>query len=67
MDWIIDRIEDGIAAVEVEEGKVVSVPVSALPKGCEEGDVLCIVRDEEKTAKRRERMEKRLNGLFAKE
>ncbi|HIT20462.1 MAG TPA: DUF3006 domain-containing protein [Candidatus Scybalosoma faecavium] len=66
VDWIIDRIQDEIASVEVEEGKVISIPVSALPEGSQEGDVLCIVRDEKKTAERRDRAAKKLRGLFQK-
>lgn len=52
--WVIDSIEEGVAALEIEEGKTVSVPLSTLPDGCKEGDVLIVMVDKQQTEKRRE-------------
>ena len=41
--WTIDRLEGDLAVLEVEEGKTVTVPKTALPEGTQEGDVLCII------------------------
>jgi hypothetical protein len=38
--WIIDQIENGIASVEVDGKLMITLPVSILPKGVKEGDVL---------------------------
>jgi len=38
--YVIDRIEDGWAALEDENGTVFNVPVSWLPPEAKEGDVL---------------------------
>ncbi len=40
MKYIIDRLEEGLAICETELRKRISVPVSHLPKGIKEGDVL---------------------------
>ena len=69
MKYIIDRLEEGLAICETELRKRISVPVSHLPKGIKEGDVL---REEEgrfsleseETDKRRREMKKKLMVLF---
>ncbi len=38
--WVIDQIENGVAAVEINGNNVVTMPIEALPKGVHEGDVL---------------------------
>lgn len=62
--WVIDSIEQGIAALEVEEGKTVCVPVSALPEGCKEGDVLTVNVDKKQTTKRKEESGALIESVF---
>ena len=69
MKYIIDRLEEGLAICETELRKRISVPVSHLPKGVKEGDVLReeegrFSLDSEETDKRRREMKKKLMDLF---
>lgn len=69
MKYIIDRLEEGLAICETELRKRISVPVSHLPKGSKEGDVLReeegrFSLDSEETDKRRREMKKKLMDLF---
>ena len=69
MKYIIDRLEEGLAICETELRKRISVPVSHLPKGIKEGDVLReeegrFFLDSEETDKRRREMKKKLMDLF---
>ena len=44
--WTIDSIEEGVAAVEVDDGaRLIHVPLAALPAGVGDGDVLRVTRD----------------------
>lgn len=40
MQFIIDRIEEGIVSAELENGAIVSLPPAALPRGLREGDLV---------------------------
>ena len=69
MKYIIDRLEEGLAICDTELRKRISVPVSHLPKGIKEGDVLReeegrFSLDSEETDKRRREMKKKLMDLF---
>ena len=69
MKYIIDRLDEGLAICETELRKRISVPVSHLPKGIKEGDVLReeegrFSLDSEETDKRRREMKKKLMDLF---
>ncbi len=69
MKYIIDRLEEGLAICEPELRKRISVPLSHLPKGIKEGDVLReeegrFSLDSEETDKRRREMKKKLMDLF---
>lgn len=63
MKVIIDRIEDGIATVELEGGKIINVPAE-LFEDCREGDVVNIIPDTEQTQKRREEIKISIKNLF---
>ena len=63
MKVIIDRIEDGIATVELENGKMINVPCE-LFAGCREGDVVNITPDSQETQKRAEEIRSELKNLF---
>lgn len=64
MKWIIDRIENNIAVCELENGEMLDVKMSALPKGIKEGDVIKLSVDETETNERKERINKLMNSLF---
>lgn len=42
--WVVDSIEDGIAAVNDDGGRIFHVPASILPSGARDGDVLAVTR-----------------------
>ena len=52
--WVIDQIENRTAAVEIDGGVVITLPLQLLPEGVREGDVLkvTIVRDPAEQARR---------------
>ena len=71
MIYVIDRIENGIAACEcLETGFVLEINQKNLPKSAREGDVIrrqdknLFVVDVELTKKRRDSMTDRVNRLF---
>jgi hypothetical protein len=45
--WVIDSIEEHVAAVEVDGRDMFHVPVWLLPEGAREGDVLSVEHDRE--------------------
>ena len=75
-EFIVDSVSDGVARLEAEDRRHLTVPQEWLPAGCREGDVLrCIVesertdvavrfaRDSEATAARRTRIGSKLDVL----
>jgi hypothetical protein len=40
--WVVDSVEEGVAAVHQDDGRLVRVPVWILPAGTREGDVLSV-------------------------
>lgn len=40
--WILDSIEEGVAAVEEDGARLVHVPLRLLPPGVKENDVLAV-------------------------
>ena len=63
MKVVIDRIEDGIATVELENGKIINVPAE-LFDGCREGDIVNITHDKEQTKKKMKEISIDLSELF---
>lgn len=68
MQYTIDRIEEGIAVCEDENGEQVKLCASQLPEGAREGDILS--RDSsgwrldlEETGRRRQKMREKLKHL----
>jgi hypothetical protein len=45
--WVVDSVEEGIAAVEEDGARLVRVPAWILPPGAREGDVLSVTRSVE--------------------
>lgn len=64
MNWIIDRIENNIAVCEFDTGKTIDVPLSALPDGIKEGDVISLSIDKAETNNRKEKINNLMNNLF---
>lgn len=64
MDIIIDRLEDNIAVVEMEDRSMVFIPSCLLPKGSKEGDVISININKAKTNKRKELIESKCKDLW---
>ena len=60
---IIDRFEGDKAILEVDTGHV-DIPISKLPKGAKEGDVLRFVIDTDETNNRKQRIDGMMNKLF---
>jgi DUF3006 family protein len=52
--WVIDRIESGVASVEVDGDRVITIPSGMLPRGAAEGDVLrvTVMQDPAERARR---------------
>ena len=38
--WVIDAIEEHVASIELPDGKMIQLPVSVLPKGAKQGQVV---------------------------
>jgi hypothetical protein len=69
MRYTIDRITGNIAVCEDEEGNMVKLSASELPKGADEGDILfekngTWYKDEKESRERRRVMEEKLNRLI---
>jgi hypothetical protein len=64
MEIIIDRFEGDYAVVEMSDMTMANMPISLIPEGAKEGDVLTISIDKTKTEKRKRRMEKLMNDLW---
>jgi hypothetical protein len=45
--WTVDSIEEGMAALEEEGGRVLRLPLWLLPEGVREGEVLTVSRVED--------------------
>lgn len=52
--WVVDKVENGMASVEIDGNVMLSVPVGILPEGVREGDVLraAIAHDPAERARR---------------
>ncbi|MBS6511532.1 MAG: DUF3006 domain-containing protein [Clostridiales bacterium] len=67
MKFTVDRIEQDIAVIELENGETLSLPYALLrPLQAKEGDVLQLCIDEEETIQRRERVASLLKDIFQK-
>lgn len=73
--WVIDGIEGHLARVELEDGQTVDLPLSSLPDGVREGDVLrfeeeggdfSLEIDRTETARRRTGAQAQLDALNGK-
>lgn len=67
--FTIDRIEEDRAVLECENGEMVSLEVSSLPKNIKEGDILefsdgSYFLDDEETEKRKKHIKDLMSNLF---
>ena len=63
MRVVVDRIEDGLCSVELENGKIICVPAE-LFEGCKEGDVVYITPDKEETERIKNAISIDVSSLF---
>lgn len=69
MKYYIDRIEEGLAVMDSDDGERMTVPVEKLPHGIRDGSVVIrmsdgtFVRDEAEEAERRKTMSSRFERL----
>ena len=63
MRVVIDRIEDGIASVELPDSKIICVPAE-LFADCKEGDIVYISPNKEETEKRKQELVIDVSSLF---
>ncbi len=61
--WVIDRIEHDLAVVEIAEGKTVAIPLTSLPDGVKEGNVIRLMIDREEEARRKKKLRSLFNRL----
>lgn len=65
MKFTIDRIEEELAVVELEDGNMVNIPKIILPLEAKEGDIISVSIDKEETEERKERIEEKFKSLFS--
>ncbi len=63
MKFIIDRFEDQLAVIELEDGSTLSIPRKLVPDG-KEGDIVRLVIEKDETQARRTNIEKLMDDLW---
>lgn len=70
-NYIIDRIEDGVATIETPNGEMINIPTVSLPENSKAGD--CLIFEENsfklsqsETELRKNRVKSLLDGLVNK-
>lgn len=64
MKVIVDRFEDELVVLELENGDMVDVPRKILPDNAREGSVINITCDEKETQITRDAAKKKMNSIF---
>lgn len=67
MKYIIDRFENEIAIIELENGTFVDIPRIALPSDAQEGSIVEVTILKDETSARRTKMKKTMQSLFRNE
>lgn len=62
---IIDRFEGEFAVVELLDKTFINIPLSELPKGSKEGDVLKLRIDHKEMEKRNDRIKDLMDDLWS--
>ena len=63
MRVVVDRIEDGVAVLQLENGKIVNAPVELFCE-CTEGDIVDITVNKPETIKRKTAVKIDVSKLF---
>ena len=63
MRVIVDRIEGSQVVVEIEKGKMSTLPLELIP-AVEEGDIIDITINKNESAKRKKKIEKLIEEVF---
>ena len=66
MKFIIDRIENDLAVIELDNEEIITIPKKILKSGCQDGDIYEIKFLKDETIKRRKKMKKMLDSIFDK-
>ena len=69
LKYSVDRIEEGFAVCEDENGKAVNLEIGKLPEGVKEGDLISVDNGEaviltEETEARRKKLAEKRRALF---
>ena len=65
MTFTIDRFESKYAVIELEDGTMVDIPKCALPLEANEGDIISVEINKDKTEKRKESIKKLMKDVWA--
>lgn len=66
MKVVIDRFEGEYVVVELEDGTMVNMLKTLIPKNAKEGSIITISCNENETENRQENMKKKMNSIFKK-
>lgn len=64
MKWTVDSIKEGWVRIENEEEETLTVPISFLPKGICEGDIILIQKDEQSTETRKKEIKALMDSVW---
>lgn len=69
LKYIVDRIEEGFAVCEDENGKFSDIEIAGLPEGIKEGDIISVENGEavflkEETEERRNRIQQKRRDIL---
>lgn len=67
MKFIIDRFEGEFAIVELENKKMIDMPIILLPPDAKEGDIINISIDQIETENKRKRIQDKFDSLISDE
>lgn len=65
MTVIIDRFEDDVAVIELENGQLLQVPRRLFPAEAREGDVISVAVDHTETETRRKKIDALMKDVWA--
>lgn len=65
MKFIIDRFENEIAVVELDNKEMVDIPRKVLPKDTVEGDIINISIEKIETDVRKKNIQDKFNSMFS--
>jgi hypothetical protein len=51
--WVVDSIEEGVASIELPDGRMVQLPTTVLPRGAKQGQILRVTFELDEAATKR--------------